>query len=109
MTSWSSPQGTPETIVDWKAVAQSLLTQESCAFHRNVEISTQYAWIYTRLPACLKWAGMAAIASHHVRPADGRTYSMLPCVVPRDALTDPASVVAGPCCPNAQTYGHLAA
>ena len=50
-------------------MAQSLLTQESCAFHRNVEISTQYAWIYTRLPACLKWAGMAAIASHHVRLA----------------------------------------
>ena len=41
----------------------------SCAFHRNVEISTQYAWIYKRLPACLKWAGMAAIASHHVRRA----------------------------------------
>ena len=69
MTSWSSPEGTPETISGWKAVAQSLLTQESCAFHRNVEISTQYAWIYTRLPACLKWAGMAAIASHHVRLA----------------------------------------
>ena len=69
MTSSSSPEGTPETISGWKAVAQSLLTQESCAFHRNVEISTQYAWIYRRLPACLKWAGMAAIASHHVRLA----------------------------------------
>ena len=69
MTSWSSPEGTPGTIPGWKAVAQSLLTQESCAFHRNVEISTQYAWIYTRLPACLKWAGMAAIPSHHVRLA----------------------------------------
>jgi hypothetical protein len=34
-----------------------------------VEISTHYAWLYTRLPACLKWAGMAAIASHHVRLA----------------------------------------
>ena len=272
MTSWPSPEGTPETISDWKAVAQSLLTQEACAFHRNVEISTQYAWIYTRLPACLKWAGMAAIASHHVRLAlfplrldsdrtgyvdiprslgrhkallirdvntiretnnaifddilwvhlaylseedgvervrallggqagyatvlsgfeaidrgrrvlddesssvearlaaeqliwegnvqlleheqralvqphftnyddrwswivgsvvpkfrrldadmrlvdvslprifaDGRTYSLLPCVVPRDAMSDPASVVAGLCCPNARTYGHLAA
>ena len=41
----------------------------SCAFHRNLEISTHYAWIYKRLPACMKWAGMAAIASHHVRRA----------------------------------------
>jgi hypothetical protein len=41
--------------------------------------------------------------------ADGRTYSSLPCVVPSDALTDPASVVAGLCCPNAQTYQDLAA
>ena len=72
MTSWSSPEGTPETISGWKAVAQSLLTPESCAFHRNVEISTHYAWLYTRLPACLKWAGMAAIASHHVRLASFR-------------------------------------
>jgi hypothetical protein len=40
---------------------------------------------------------------------DGRTYSLLPCVVPRDASTDPAWVVAGLCCPNAHTYGHLAA
>ena len=48
---------------------RSLLTEVSCAFHRNLEISTQYAWIYKRLPACLKWAGMAAIASHHVRRA----------------------------------------
>jgi hypothetical protein len=44
--------------------------------------------------------------------ADGRTYSSLPCVVPRGAVSDPidpASVVAGLCCPNAQTYQHLAA
>jgi hypothetical protein len=50
----------PDTITGWKAVADSLLTEESCAFHRNLEISTNYAWIYTRLPACFKWAGMAA-------------------------------------------------
>ena len=59
----------PDTITGWKAVADSLLTEESCAFHRNLEISTHYAWIYTRLPACFKWAGMAAIASHHARLA----------------------------------------
>ena len=41
--------------------------------------------------------------------ADGRTYSLLPCVVPREALTDPASVVADLCCPNARTYEHAAA
>ena len=69
MGAMSLPGGTPETITEWRAVAQSLLTQEACAFHRNVEISTSYAWIYKRLPSCFKWAGMAAIASHHVRLA----------------------------------------
>ena len=34
-----------------------------------MEISSRYAWIYQHLPACFKWAGMAAIASHHVRLA----------------------------------------
>ncbi len=61
--------GTPETIEGWKAVADGLLTVQCCAFHRNVEISSRYAWIYQHLPAYLKWAGMAAIASHHVRLA----------------------------------------
>ena len=45
------------------------MTDQACAFHRNVEISSRYAWLYKVLPACLKWAGMAAIASHHVRLA----------------------------------------
>jgi hypothetical protein len=61
--------GTPDTIAGWKAVADSLLTDQSCAFHRNVEISSRYAWIYKFLPACFKWAGLAALASHHVRLA----------------------------------------
>ena len=34
-----------------------------------MEISSRYAWIYKLLPACFKWAGMAAFASHHVRLA----------------------------------------
>ena len=34
-----------------------------------MEISSRYAWIYKFLPACFKWAGMAAFASHHVRLA----------------------------------------
>ena len=38
-------------------------------FHRNLEISSGYAWIYISLPTCLKWAGMAAFASHHARLA----------------------------------------
>ena len=61
--------GPPDTIAGWKAVADSLLTDQSCAFHRNVEISSRYAWIYKFLPACFKWAGLAALASHHVRLA----------------------------------------
>jgi hypothetical protein len=72
---WSAPQelirrdGVPETVAEWKAVTDGLLTSRCCAFHRNVEISSRYAWLYTLLPACFKWAGMAAIASHHVRLA----------------------------------------
>ncbi|GAA0436079.1 hypothetical protein Acor_55300 [Acrocarpospora corrugata] len=61
--------GMPETVEGWKAVADDLLTGKCCAFHRNVEISSRYAWLYTLQPASLKWAGMAAIASHHVRLA----------------------------------------
>ena len=61
--------GPPDTIAAWKALADSLLTDQSCAFHRNLEISSRYAWIYKFLPASLKWAGMAAFASHHVRLA----------------------------------------
>jgi hypothetical protein len=59
--------GTPDTIAGWKALGDGLLTDQSCAFHRNLEISSRYAWIYKLPPACLKWAGMAAFASHHVR------------------------------------------
>ena len=61
--------GTPDTIAGWKALADGLLTDQSCVFHRNLEISSRYAWIYKLLPACFKWAGMAAFASHHVRLA----------------------------------------
>jgi hypothetical protein len=61
--------GTPDTIAGWKALADGLLTNQSCAFHRNLEISSRYAWIYKLMPACLKWAGMAAFASHHARLA----------------------------------------
>ena len=59
--------GTPDTVEGWKALADSLLTEQSCVFHRNLEISSGYAWIYSSLPTCLKWAGMAAFASHHAR------------------------------------------
>ena len=38
-------------------------------FHRNLEISSRYAWLHRLQPACFKWAGMAAFASYHVRLA----------------------------------------
>jgi len=60
---------TPDTIAGWRAVADGLLSDPCCAFHRNVEISSRYAWIYQLHPACFKWTAMAAIASHHVRLA----------------------------------------
>jgi hypothetical protein len=59
----------PDTIAGWKAVSDGLLSHQCCAFHRNVEISSRYAWLYRLQPACFKWAAMAAIASHHVRLA----------------------------------------
>jgi hypothetical protein len=61
--------GRPDTIAGWKALADGFLTDQSCVFHRNLEISSCYAWIYKLLPACFKWAGMAAFASYHVRVA----------------------------------------
>jgi hypothetical protein len=61
--------GAPGTIGGWKALVASLLTDQSCVFHRNLEISSRYAWIYKYLPAYFKWAGMAAFASHHARLA----------------------------------------
>src|SRR5215470_7531582 len=60
---------TPDTIAGWRAIADGLLSDPCCAFHRNVEISSRYAWIYQVHPACFKWTAMAAIASHHVRLA----------------------------------------
>lgn len=57
----------PDTITAWKTAADELLTSRCCAFHRNMEISLRYAWVYRSLPSCLKWAGMAAFASHHIR------------------------------------------
>jgi hypothetical protein len=61
--------GSPETVAGWKGLVDTLLTTQSCAFHRNLEISSRYAWIYKFQPAYFKWAGMAAFASHHVRLA----------------------------------------
>ena len=63
------PDQAPDTVAGWQALADGMLTDQGCSFHRNVEISSRYAWLYKVLPACLKWAGMAAIASHHVRLA----------------------------------------
>ncbi|MEO7421825.1 MAG: hypothetical protein ABIU87_05455 [Ornithinibacter sp.] len=57
----------PDTVADWRASAASLLSPPCCAFHRNMEISSRYAWLNAQQPTCFKWAGMAAIASHHVR------------------------------------------
>jgi hypothetical protein len=61
--------GTPGTIPAWKALVDGLLTNQSCVFHRNLEITSCYAWMYKLRPECFKWAGMAAFASYHVRLA----------------------------------------
>jgi hypothetical protein len=75
-------------------VADGLLSDPCCAFHRNVEISSRYAWIYKLQPACFKWAAMAAIASHHIRIAlyplrldtDGTGYVDIPHSLVRQKL-----------------------
>ena len=36
-------RGTPDTIRGWKALAQGLLTDQPCVFHRNMGISSRYA------------------------------------------------------------------
>ena len=59
----------PGTVAGWKALAEGMLTNECCAFHRNMEISSCYAWMYELQPTGFKWAAMAAFASHHVRLA----------------------------------------
>ncbi|HEX7188514.1 MAG TPA: hypothetical protein VF423_09865 [Actinomycetes bacterium] len=59
----------PDTIESWKALVEGALTNHCCAFHRNMEISSRYAWMYNLHPAGFKWAAMAAFASHHVRLA----------------------------------------
>ncbi|MGH3453058.1 MAG: DUF2515 family protein [Nocardioidaceae bacterium] len=84
----------PSTIAEWKTVADDLLTNHCCAFHRNMEISARYAWMYKLQPACFKWAAMAALASHHVRLAlfplrldtDGSGYVDIPHSVGRPRL-----------------------
>jgi hypothetical protein len=84
----------PATIVGWKALVEGLLTNQCCAFHRNMEISSRYAWIYGQQPVGFKWAAMAALASHHVRLAlfplrldsDGTGYVDLPRSLARRSL-----------------------
>ncbi|MET3808774.1 hypothetical protein ABIB25_005804 [Nakamurella sp. UYEF19] len=61
------PDGPPDTVAGWRAVADALLSPPCCTFHRNMEISSRYAWLHALQPSCFKWAGMAAIASHHAR------------------------------------------
>ena len=61
------PNAPPDTVAGWRAAADALLSPPCCAFHRNMEISSRYAWLHRQEPTCFKWAGMAAIASHHAR------------------------------------------
>ena len=49
--------GTPDTISGWKAVADGFLSDPCCAFHRNVEISSRYAWMYRLMPAASSGPG----------------------------------------------------
>ncbi len=57
------------SLEDWKAHAQSLLSRQPCVFVRNGQISALYATLYLRRPELFKWAGLAAIASRHIRVA----------------------------------------
>lgn len=57
------------SLEEWKAHAQSLLARQPCVFVRNGQISALYAALYLRRPELFKWAGLAAIASRHIRVA----------------------------------------
>ena len=80
------PDQAPATVAAWQARVENLLTNQCCPFHRNMEISSRYAWMYDRQPLGFKWTAMAAFASHHVRlalfplrlDADGSGYVDLP-------------------------------
>jgi hypothetical protein len=63
----AAPRG--GSLADWKAHAQSLLSRQPCVFVRNGQISALYAALYLRRPQLFKWAGLAAIASRHIRVA----------------------------------------
>src|SRR5262245_26960449 len=49
----------------WESLALGALPDETSIIARNVAISAQYARWYLQRPE-LKWAGMAAFASHHI-------------------------------------------
>ena len=87
--------GTPETIAAWKALAESLLTDQPCVFHRNLEISSRYAWIYKQLPAYFKWAGMAA--SRRTMPGSRSIPSGWTPIEPATPTSPTACVADGPC------------
>ena len=63
------PEHWPTTAAGWQELATGMLSDPCCAFHRNLEISSRYAWVHSLQPGLFKWAAMAAIASHHVRLA----------------------------------------
>jgi len=50
----------------WQALAESQLSPETDVIARNAAITGTYAHWYTTMPDVLKWAGMAAFASHRV-------------------------------------------
>lgn len=96
------PHGAPDTVDGWRAAADALLSPPCCPFHRNAEITSRYAWLHAQQPTGLKWAAMAAIASHHVRrvlfpfrlDADGTGWVDLPRSLSRSRiLTEDANIL----------------
>lgn len=93
------PNPPPDTVAGWRAAAEALLSPPCCTFHRNMEISSRYAWLHAQQPTCFKWASMAAIASHHARlvlfpfrlDADRSGYVDLPRSLSRRLLTEDAN------------------
>jgi len=55
----------PLRKADWESLALRALPDEADIISRNAAISAQYARWYLQRPE-LKWAGMAAFASHHI-------------------------------------------
>ena len=74
-----TPDRAPDTIAGWKALVEGLLTDQCCAFPRNMEISARYAWL-ARGRSPHDRASLQRVSD------EARDYASMPCVLPHLAV-----------------------